>query len=82
MIYVSILIGGTNALGQILKLSTNKGKFFMFDYVVEPVMIPVFIPFVIVANNRHIDITAILEVERSKLHFFVNKGTISDSIHF
>jgi hypothetical protein len=80
-IYIPIFIRSANALRKILKLSTNKGKLFVLNCIVEPVMIPVFIPFVLITNNMNIDITAILELERSKLGHFANKSTISDLIH-
>jgi hypothetical protein len=76
-IQVAIFVSSANALWQILKLSTNKG-----NRMVEPVIITVFVPFVLVADNRHIKITTILKIDRSKLSFFANKGTISDPIHF
>lgn len=61
-------------------MNTDKGKFFILNYVVKPVMILVFIPLVLVVDNMHIDITAILEIERSKLGLFANKGTISKTL--
>jgi hypothetical protein len=37
------------------------GKFSVLKSVIKPVMIPVFVTFVLVADNRYIDVTAILK---------------------
>jgi hypothetical protein len=57
-------------------LSTDERELFVLNGVVKLVMIPVFIPLVLVANNRNLSVAAIFEVERSKLHFFANQCTI------
>jgi hypothetical protein len=35
-------------------------------------MVPVFIPFVLIAENRNIGVTGIFEVQRSELGFLAN----------
>lgn len=75
-IRVTILICNFNALRWIFKLSTDERELFVLNAVVKLVMIPVFIPLVLVANNRNLSVAAIFEVERSKLHFFANQCTI------
>jgi hypothetical protein len=57
-------------------LSTDERELFVLNGVVKLVMIPVFIPLVLVANNRNLSVAVIFEVERSKLHFFANQSTI------
>jgi hypothetical protein len=59
MISIAILIGSTYALRQILKLSADKGKLFILNGVVKPVMIPIFIPLILIANNWNFSVTTI-----------------------
>jgi hypothetical protein len=59
MISIAILIGSTYTLRQILKLSADKGKLFILNGVVKPVMIPIFIPLILIANNWNFSVTTI-----------------------
>jgi hypothetical protein len=69
---ISIFVGGASTLSQILKLCANKRELFIVTIIVKLIVVPVLIPHILVANNRNIGVTTILEVQRGKLGFVTN----------
>jgi hypothetical protein len=53
---ISIFVGSANALRQILKLCANKRELFIINSIVKPIVIPVLILLILVANNKNIGV--------------------------
>jgi hypothetical protein len=53
-------------------LCAHKRELFVINGVIKPVMVPVFIPLILVGSDRNIGVSTILEVQRGKLGLFAN----------
>jgi hypothetical protein len=82
MIRISIFVSSANTLGHGIKLCAHKRELFVINSTINPIMVPVFIPLVLVGNDRNISVTTILEIQRGKLGLFAKKCTTINKMFY
>jgi hypothetical protein len=80
-IHIPIFVSSANTIGQGLKLCAHKRELIVVNTKIKPIMVPVFIPLVLVGDDRNISVTTILKVQRGKLGLFANKCTINKTFY-